>query len=297
MAYSPKNPNGQATMANSEPVVIASNQSALPVNNDYVSTSGTATTINNDLFPSTDVGKYRTFSFQVSGTWSGTISFQGSNDETTWYSVGVQIANQPLAGSLVTSVGTNSLVYGPVAFRYLRIRATNFSSGTASGVTVLFTGDYPGSTTGMTILSTLVGSQVSHDGVDSAGQNPHKIGYWSSNAEIAAVSADGDRVNAWGDRRGRLLTVQKSYTSTLSNVAGSATSVTVLSANTARLGATFYNDSSAIAYLKLGATASTTSFTVKMFQDEYYELPFGYVDVVDCIWDSATGNMRVNELT
>lgn len=32
MAYSPKNPNGQATMANSEPVVIASDQSALTVN-------------------------------------------------------------------------------------------------------------------------------------------------------------------------------------------------------------------------------------------------------------------------
>lgn len=29
MAYSPKNPNGQATMANSEPVVIASDQSAI----------------------------------------------------------------------------------------------------------------------------------------------------------------------------------------------------------------------------------------------------------------------------
>ena len=31
MAYTPKNPNGQATMANSEPVVIASNQTAVPV--------------------------------------------------------------------------------------------------------------------------------------------------------------------------------------------------------------------------------------------------------------------------
>jgi hypothetical protein len=31
MAYTPKNPNGQATMANSEPVVIASDQSAVPV--------------------------------------------------------------------------------------------------------------------------------------------------------------------------------------------------------------------------------------------------------------------------
>src|SRR5574343_1160172 len=32
MSYKPSNPNGQATMANSEPVVIASNQSAVPVN-------------------------------------------------------------------------------------------------------------------------------------------------------------------------------------------------------------------------------------------------------------------------
>lgn len=31
MAYTPKNPNGQATMANSEPVVIASDQSAIPI--------------------------------------------------------------------------------------------------------------------------------------------------------------------------------------------------------------------------------------------------------------------------
>jgi len=31
MAYNPQNPNGQATMANSEPVVIASDQSAIPV--------------------------------------------------------------------------------------------------------------------------------------------------------------------------------------------------------------------------------------------------------------------------
>jgi len=31
MSYTPKNPNGQATMANSEPVVIASDQSAVPV--------------------------------------------------------------------------------------------------------------------------------------------------------------------------------------------------------------------------------------------------------------------------
>lgn len=34
MAYNPSNPNGQATMANSEPVVIASDQSAVPVSDN-----------------------------------------------------------------------------------------------------------------------------------------------------------------------------------------------------------------------------------------------------------------------
>lgn len=45
MAYSPKNPNGQATMANSEPVVIASDQSTVPVSVSGVSTAANQTTI------------------------------------------------------------------------------------------------------------------------------------------------------------------------------------------------------------------------------------------------------------
>lgn len=44
MAYTPPNPNGQATMANSSPVVIASNQSALPTNADGTVAAGTAAT-------------------------------------------------------------------------------------------------------------------------------------------------------------------------------------------------------------------------------------------------------------
>lgn len=45
MAYSPKNPNGQATMANSEPVVIASDQSTIPVSVSGVATAANQTTI------------------------------------------------------------------------------------------------------------------------------------------------------------------------------------------------------------------------------------------------------------
>lgn len=41
MSYSPRNPNGQATMANSEPVVIASNQTAVPVSGTVTANLGT----------------------------------------------------------------------------------------------------------------------------------------------------------------------------------------------------------------------------------------------------------------
>lgn len=48
MAYNPNNPNGQATMANSAPVVIASNQSAIPItdNSGSLTVDGTVTASN-----------------------------------------------------------------------------------------------------------------------------------------------------------------------------------------------------------------------------------------------------------
>lgn len=45
MSYSPKNANGQATMANSEPVVIASDQSAVPVSGTVTANIGTVATL------------------------------------------------------------------------------------------------------------------------------------------------------------------------------------------------------------------------------------------------------------
>lgn len=87
-------------------------------------------------------------------------------------------------------------------------------------------------------------------------------------------------------------------TSTLSNVASSATSVTVLALNTARKQAMVFNDSTAILYLKLGATASATSFTARLAPYGYFELPDPvYSGVIDGIWASANGSARVTELT
>lgn len=89
-----------------------------------------------------------------------------------------------------------------------------------------------------------------------------------------------------------------SASSAVTSVADAATNTTLLASNASRKGATIYNDSSSILYLKLGATASTTSFTAKLLADDYYEVPFGYTGIIDGIWSAdSSGSARITELT
>lgn len=83
-----------------------------------------------------------------------------------------------------------------------------------------------------------------------------------------------------------------------STVASTITdSSTLLAANAARRGATVYNDSAALLYLSLGATATTTSHTVQVLGFGYYEVPYGYTGIVTGRWSTATGSARITELT
>ena len=85
-------------------------------------------------------------------------------------------------------------------------------------------------------------------------------------------------------------------TATLTNVASSASSVTLLSANTSAKLRSIFNDSTTVLYVKYGATASTSSYTVQIPAGGYYEFPQPlYNGRVDGIWASANGNARVTE--
>lgn len=139
---------------------------------------------------------------------------------------------------------------------------------------------------------------VARDAVVST--NPVTVGGRASTAVPGAVSADGDSVDVWLDRNGATIQATRPCTSGgPANVAGSASSVTLIALNTGRRGFTIWNDSSAILYVKFGATASTTSCHVKMVADAYYESPAGflYTGVIDGIWASATGSARIGEFT
>lgn len=88
-------------------------------------------------------------------------------------------------------------------------------------------------------------------------------------------------------------------TSAITSVSGSVTTVQLLASNAARKGAAFYNDSASVLYLKLGVTASTTSYTVQLVAGAYYELPttIVYTGEIDGIWTSAVGAVRITELS
>lgn len=85
-------------------------------------------------------------------------------------------------------------------------------------------------------------------------------------------------------------------TATLANVADSATSVTVLAANAERIGAVVVNDSTETLYLKYGATASLTSYTVKLGPQQQHDVRPGYTGILDGIWSAdGAGAARVTE--
>lgn len=79
-------------------------------------------------------------------------------------------------------------------------------------------------------------------------------------------------------------------------VASSATVVTLLAANTARKSATIVNGADKILYLKLGAGATTSSYTAEVPAHGSYPVPTGYTGIITGIWESGpTGNSQITE--
>jgi hypothetical protein len=137
MSYNPTNPNGQATSANSAPVVLASNQSTIPTSTLSSTLNATPTGIsalNGDLIPSVDVSAYKTIMYQITGTWVGTITPQGSDDNVTFST----LTSYDIVGDSTTNAITGNNIYQQtVQAKYFRLRMTSYTSGTATAVYTL----------------------------------------------------------------------------------------------------------------------------------------------------------------
>lgn len=83
-------------------------------------------------------------------------------------------------------------------------------------------------------------------------------------------------------------TTKQPSASTITSVGDTTSSTTLLSANTSRLEAEFYNNSTAVLYLLKGSgTASSMNFTVALNQGDYYTTD--YTGQTNGVWASDTG--------
>lgn len=91
--------------------------------------------------------------------------------------------------------------------------------------------------------------------------------------------------------------VVRSGTANNVSVNASATSIQLIAANAVRNSLSFFNDSTAVLYLKLGASASLTDWSVKLDANQFYELPEKYTGQVTGIWTAANGSCKICELS
>lgn len=113
-----------------------------------------------------------------------------------------------------------------------------------------------------------------------------------STDQRATVNSDGELLVAASTTPVALMT------SVITRVNSSVTSQTLLSANTSRKGLLFYNDSNAQQFIKFGATASTTDFTVRLTGQSFYEVQTPvYGGQIDVISSSTNGAIQVTELS
>lgn len=86
-------------------------------------------------------------------------------------------------------------------------------------------------------------------------------------------------------------------TATVTSVDSATSSTTLLAANPLRRGATITNTDAHPLLVHLGGgTASATAYSVRLAQDDYYEVPYGYTGAITGIWTTdGTGAALVTE--
>lgn len=130
---------GQAVMANSSPVVLASDQTDIAQKAAWKEiagqSAGSVTSTSTPIITAFDCSAYRTWSFQMTGTWTMTLQVQFSNDNAN-FSVGAAFTFQGNLGTPGSSISANGLYNGDILGRYMRIIPTAWTSN-ASGVGTL----------------------------------------------------------------------------------------------------------------------------------------------------------------
>lgn len=144
---------------------------------------------------STDAGNYKWISVHITAYTSGTITFQGSNDNATWNSINLSQEGVATAATATATTGAG-LWTGPLNFRYFRLNITGAGS-TNAGTVLFFTNGGALATYGISAAqsgtwtvgaNSTTGSAVPANGFYMAGKDA------SGNLAGVLVSSLGDGV-------------------------------------------------------------------------------------------------------
>jgi hypothetical protein len=203
---------GQAVMASSISVAIASNQSAFPVTiPDGLTISGSISSLGNVF--SQDTTGYQSVAVQVTNVGGGvTITYEQSNDNTTWYVCnGFDLSS--IGSPLFTQTFTNTigLKIFPIYARYFRARVSTYVSGTISTVAIFRTAPYQGLTqvqqatnTNLNVSAICVGN-VTQGGSTGGAYAPVQIAA-ESRTSLRTTTVDGSISRPIVDKVGRTIT-------------------------------------------------------------------------------------------
>ena len=251
----------------------------------------------------------------------GNFTFQGSVDSTdgsdgTWFTIqAVRTDANTVAtttGVLALAINTGNAYAWELsvnAYQWLRVRSTAYTSG--QYIVTIVRGTYAtepipaiqthgvSGNVATTMAASATGSPAkAEDAVHASGDvGVFALAVRNDNVATAPTSANGDYASFAVDGNGaQFVRERPSITPAVTRVTSVATSTTLLTANAARRLATIFNESTSVLFVKFGATASDTSYTVQVPAGGYYEVPGYYSGIIDGIWSTANGAAQITEV-
>jgi hypothetical protein len=191
---------------------------------------------------------------QLQGTFTGTISFQVSNDTTTWAAV-AGWATTGAAAPVTTATAVGQWVF-PCAGRYFRVQVTTGGSGQPVAIVTLksFAAWSPQSTPTMNIGAIGASTLAAED--SAATTVPMLVGGIVRTALPAATVVAGDAVRATFSRSGQLVFKQFAP-GDLDFIVNTTVTTATQTAIRAAQGANICQNVTQITYQNTNATATT----------------------------------------
>lgn len=196
---------GQAAMAASQPVVISSDQTTIPVNQAGVSATGSLGALNAAV--ALALNGASGWAVDLRGSFVATVTFQGTIDGTNWFTIAVLPAGSGVNAAQVTTATAAGAWWGnATGLQQVRAIATAFTSGSvtvvvramqAAGVVMAL----PSGQTTVAVAGTVT-ANVSGTGITGGVISPLTVAGASAEAS-SAKTASGNSASALTNASGR----------------------------------------------------------------------------------------------